>query len=339
MSRMVSFFVLVGIILVIGALFFRVMATFLVPLFFATVLVVVFRPLHRKMQQRCQGREHLAAGLTTAVIMLIVLVPAILVLTLAIVEGTSLLRDPDVAVASVKVKLTKLRQRLDLDRPLAEEVRRIETAFNKLYAQQSWSALSREEPDPAAETGPHASAYLLALVGDLQQQIAAARPREEPVSLEPVVAKIRELDEQPPGSLAFATVLEEAMEQFEQAKTELYGGSFQAWLVELANPSDEDLRRWSEHALRVAQNWLLAVGGATTAFAARLALGVLVMMLSVYFFLLEGPSMAQSIMRLSPLDDRYEQELLQEFNQLSRAVVVATVLSAVVQGLLAGIGY
>ncbi len=49
--------------------------------------------------------------------------------------------------------------------------------------------------------------------------------------------------------------------------------------------------------------------------------------------------MVQGLMKLSPLDDTYEQELLDKFADISRSVVVAVLLSAVVQGLLAGIGY
>ncbi len=339
MSRMVSFFVLIGIILVIGALFFRVMVTFLVPLFFAAVLVVVFRPLHRKMQDRCQGRDRLAAGLTTAAIMLIVLVPAILVFTLAVVEATSLLREPDVTVVSIKLKVAKLRKRLELDMPLAEEARRVELAFNNLYSQQDWSARVLDDSSPAFVANAQRIEYLQALVQSFQQKVANTLGGDKGLLLDPVVAAIGELKSQSPGSLTFGAQLEAAMEEFQRAKVELYGGSFRAWLVELANPSEEKLRQWSEHALSTAQRWLLSVGGATTAFVARLALGILIMMISVYFFLLEGPSMAQTVMRLSPLDDRYEEELLQEFSQISRAVVVATVLSAVVQGFLAGIGY
>ena len=49
--------------------------------------------------------------------------------------------------------------------------------------------------------------------------------------------------------------------------------------------------------------------------------------------------MIKNIMHLSPLDDRYEEELLLEFDRISRAVVLATLLSALVQGLTAGIGF
>jgi predicted PurR-regulated permease PerM len=337
---MVSFFVLIGIILIIGVLFFKVMATFLVPLFFATVLVVVFRPLHRWMLIRCQGRQRLAAGLTTAAIMLIVLVPAFLVFTLAVAEATSLVSDPEMGVVSVKLKVVRLRSRLDLDMPLADDVRHIEKTFQALYSQQDWSTRAAEEADDSDRqaNSPQAE-YLLTLIADLQRKVESEPSRDPQVSMESVIAAVHELDAEQPGSLAFGAALERAIREFRVAKTALCGGALRAWLVDLANPTDDDLRQWSEQAFSTAQRWLLTVGGATTAFVVKLAVGILIMIISVFFFLLEGPSMTLSIMRLSPLDDRYEEELLKEFNQISRAVVVATVLSAVVQGILAGLGY
>ena len=63
------------------------------------------------------------------------------------------------------------------------------------------------------------------------------------------------------------------------------------------------------------------------------------MTIGLYFFLLDGPRMLESFMGLSPIDDEHEKELAEEFARVSRAVVVATLLSALVQGLLAGIGF
>ena len=59
------------------------------------------------------------------------------------------------------------------------------------------------------------------------------------------------------------------------------------------------------------------------------------MLIAVYFFLVDGPAMIENMMRLSPLADDYERELVGEFANVSRAVVLATLLSAVVQGLMA----
>jgi predicted PurR-regulated permease PerM len=68
-------------------------------------------------------------------------------------------------------------------------------------------------------------------------------------------------------------------------------------------------------------------------------IGLVVMLIALYFFFADGPGMLDEVMHLSPLDSDYERELLTQFAQVSRAVVLATLISAVVQGLLAGIGY
>ena len=63
------------------------------------------------------------------------------------------------------------------------------------------------------------------------------------------------------------------------------------------------------------------------------------MVIALYFFLADGPAMINTLMQLSPLGEEHELELLARFRQISRSVVVATLLSAVAQGIAAGIGY
>ncbi len=87
------------------------------------------------------------------------------------------------------------------------------------------------------------------------------------------------------------------------------------------------------------QEWLTPLMLSTTQFLGSFLLGLGVMIISLYYFLADGPWMVSAIMRLSPLNDRYEEQLVEQFDSISRAVVVATLLSAVVQGLLAGFGY
>ena len=52
MPRVISFIVLLAIVLLVGAIFFQVMAQFFVPLFLACVLLVVFEPVHRWIGDR-----------------------------------------------------------------------------------------------------------------------------------------------------------------------------------------------------------------------------------------------------------------------------------------------
>jgi predicted PurR-regulated permease PerM len=110
-------------------------------------------------------------------------------------------------------------------------------------------------------------------------------------------------------------------------------------MKDLANPSTEQVRELLQNAVSYLRPRLLSFGGDSAAFLLRLLVGSTILLLSLYFFLCDGPSMVRTLMDLSPLDDRYEMELLAEFDRTSRAIVLATILSAVAQGLTAGIGY
>ena len=94
-----------------------------------------------------------------------------------------------------------------------------------------------------------------------------------------------------------------------------------------------------DFAQQFAQHVLAPIALSTTQYLGRFLIGLGVMFISVYYFLVDGPGMIRTIMRLSPLDDEYEQQLITQFDELSRAVVLATLLSAFAQGILAGIGF
>lgn len=334
MSRMVSLVVLIGVIIVIGILFFKVMAAFFVPLFFAAVLTVIFRPLHERILKRCNERRHLAAGLTTGAILLIVLVPAISVFALAVIEGHSILTRLD--VATIKSKVGTVRSNLGLEMPFADDVRAIEATLRRIYADENPGDGDGPNPQTLRRRVANLEGRLAEKItaGPADKRVLMARSR-----LEALLTETDKLAKATADTLEYDASLQSAMREFRRFKSELLGDPHRAWLVELANPSDEQIREWSDQAFQESQGWLLSVGGATTAFAGRLIIGIAIMMVSVFFFLTDGPEMVRTVMRLSPLDDRYERELLDEFDHISRAVVVATLLSAIVQGCLAGLGY
>lgn len=334
-SRIVSFAVLIAFILLVGGLFFRLMATFLIPLFLAALCVVIFRPLHAWMLSRLENRPRLAAGLTTAAILLIVLVPAFSIGTLAAVEGTAIMTTLE--VGTMRDKVAKLRRRLGLELPLADEVQAVDQALRAL-ARQSGSA-GQPQPDAArpAELAVR-PAELLEMAQELQRKLADSAQFPH-VSMDDLLGDLETLTAADAGTSEYGDALAAALIGFYEFRIALCGGPLRAQLIEFANPSDEEIRQWRTRIANRTQAWLLAAGGATTAFAGQMLLGGFVMMVSIYFFLLDGPNIAETLMRLSPLDDRYERELMDEFDQISRAVVLATLLSAVAQGILAGLGY
>ena len=221
MPRVISLIVLLAIILMVGAVFFQVMAEFMVPLFLACVLLVVFHPLHAWMLSRFPRHPRLSALATTVLILLAVLLP---------------------------------------------------------LAWLAWNAYLESA---------HAVEWLQGKQG-------------------------REL-------------VQQAVDWIDRTIERVTGDSF-----DFPKP-DALLRGTTEQTGR----FLLA--GVQTALG--LIIGLVIMVISLYFFLADGPAMINTLMQLSPLEEEHELELLARFGQISRSVVVATLLSAVAQGVAAGIGY
>lgn len=340
MARMISFIVLVAILLVMAALFFRVMAGFFVPLFLAVLLVVMFRPLHRWFAGRLRGRERLAAGMTTLAILAIVMAPLLLVLIEAGFEANSIARHWDSEV--VKDKLAALRERTGLTLPPPNIVADLDNLAALL---DEWPP---EVPPPEPKPPDALSSVLDDLVtlrtteleaSDGPPNWAATQDRDRLADdVDQLVAAVRAL-QSPAKDADSGPLAADVQTRLDALRADLLGSPWRIWLKRQVNPSEEQLAAWRVKARELADS--LAVGGAEYAgdVLPDLLIGLAVLVVSLYYFLADGPAMIKSFMRLSPLDDRYEEQLLNEFATVSRAVVVATLLSAVVQGVLAGIGY
>ena len=348
MSRVVSFVVLLAVILIIGALFFRVMANFLLPLFLAALLVVIFRPLHRWILQRCRGRERVAAGLTTATVLLIVLFPIALVITLAIFEG----RDLIVEVQQTQLldqKLASFRKKFDLEIPHAELLRAVDSGLQNFSSEPT---NHRQVAQHIADLGQRLKQDRDRLDTETPEGKRAAQIKEQWDQFLTAFAKTNPDPATATSGIDANTTEEETVDvagdrpwgevallEFRSFRRELLGGQVREWLKEMANPTETQLESWRAKGIAYGQQAVLSIGGQTANFLVRLIFGGIITIVGLYFFLVDGPAMTKSTMRLSPLDDRHELELIAEFDRISRAVVVATLLAAVVQGLLAGIGF
>jgi predicted PurR-regulated permease PerM len=218
MTRMVSLGILLGLVILFGLLSLRVMASFLLPLLLAAMLVVIFGPLHRWLRDRLQVPDWIAAALTTLFVLLIVLAPLTLLVVRATGDAATMLRSPD-------------GLRLD------------------------------------------------------------------PKVLEGLVASFND-----------ATGLDVTAESVNREIKHL----FEEWIP---------------------------IAARAPVVLAKLIIGLIVMTVSLFYFLADGGRMLEAVTRLIPLDRRYQWQLLQEFEEVSRAVVSSTLLAAIVQAVLAGIGF
>jgi predicted PurR-regulated permease PerM len=246
--RVISFIVLLAIILLVGAVFFQVMAQFLVPMFLACVLLVVFQPLHRWILDRLPTHPRISALITTVLILLVVILP-----------------------------LTGLGWKAYVE-------------LHRMFA-----------PQPGAVAATPGSTA----VGNTSETTKSAAAKKEEVAFQENVKQL-------------AYKLRDKFNNFSH--------------IFIDNKDVDGM-------LESGKKFVTAKAISGLQSAVGILIGLAIMVISLYYFLADGPTMIDAVMELSPLDYRYEQELLERFGNVSRAVVVATLLSAMVQGILAGFGY
>lgn len=328
MSRMVSLVVLVAILLAITALFVRVMWSFLLPLFLAAMLGVVFQPVYVWSLEKCRGYRYIASTMATLIVLLIVLVPAGSIATLAAMQGVSIVDQ--FRAADIRGKLEQLRDQFQLNIPGADDLRRIEAFLKR------WQLEQREGNSPR---------YNPQIVDNLLQRVDALDLAASEASL-PVSESVNELRSaferlrmSQPDSFEGDEALQAVETKFREFKREYLGGTWQAWLKEAVNPTDDQIEELRRKLLSEARSPLLSFGGDTLALAGRIVFGILIMIVTLFFLFAEGRKMLDAVIRLLPLEERYFRELVDEFERVCRAVVAATLLSAAAQGVLAGIAF
>jgi predicted PurR-regulated permease PerM len=307
--RVVSFIVLVAILLFITAMFFKVMAQFVLPLFLAAVLVVVFKPLHMWVREQLPGRLRLSALVTTALIMLVVLVPTAWLGWNAYKEGRQ-----------VFVYLQDEQNRQAVEDKLNASM---ETLTNAM------PFLSPVDSTPEGEASEEAV------------EASAASGVEGAVATNDLIEPVPAVPTEEPAADATADALADAVTDPATTDVEALGPSRDSSTARPPSPAQVEaakpltIRKLYDSASGTIGHILIDVaqGLLRTLFA------LVIMILALYYFLVDGPTMIHTMMRLSPLENEYERELLDKFANVSRAVVVAALASAVAQGLLAGIGF
>ena len=437
MSRLISLIVLIACIVIIGILFYRVMVGFFIPLFLAAVLVVVFRPLHRRVLVGVNNRNNIAALITTLMVTFIVLLPAAFVATFATIQGISLAKN--INATSISVAMSKTRNYFNLQQPGLDELRAIDLAIDGIQSEvvespqselvnpkgsfvgqertiiENLQALKREylnrlddaaqkeiltfaesTKDPALQQSHEQNIqaaittrtkYIdqffvarkvrlnlpnnsdnLSLANpddsdlledvrlddtnvDLPSDLNGAERLASTQVLDNVAQVLIDLDrvtpktddpDDPANDIDLIALRSRAVTlglQWRDTRTLILGGTAVGFLRESVNPSEKQIQTSIQDVLHYVQPRIPELTVATGGFLASLGIGTAIMVVSLFFFLYDGPAMVRALMKLSPLDDKYELELLSEFDRVVRAIVLALIASAIVQGMTAGIGY
>lgn len=358
LSRILSVVMLILGILAVGALFYKVMAGFFVPLFLAALLVVLFRPVYLHILQRCKQRRQMAAMATTLLIMTVVLLPVFLLISVAASQFTAMISHID--FNDLSAAMDRGREKVGISLPYAEQFRRLDSLSDSLDNPAHSSGA--RTPVVSSELKPERKLVLeniteaLTLVKFLQSKVdgpatadEAARVAEQRLLEFQNAVQTHNADSTSSSTDALIGKLS-AEERFHRQSViasaairswmrTLLGGTFRSQVRLLANPSTESFKDLLNRGREVLQPRFVSLTSATGGFLLQSIIGMLVLVIAIYFFLLDGAGMIRTLMRLSPLDDNYETRLLLEFDRTSRAVVLASVCSALAQGILAALAF
>ncbi|MGH7201586.1 MAG: AI-2E family transporter [Planctomycetaceae bacterium] len=236
MPRLVSLVILTVVIVFLGITFYKVIAPFLLPLFLAGIMAALCQPIQKWFVQRTGGRVRLSAGLTTAAILLGLLLPFVI--------GT--------LVASIQLY----------------------TLADETMEGRDW-----------------------------QQTVENLRERFA------IEAIVKEIQPYLPARVDAEQLVTQSRENIR-----------------------EGLKAVSAQSLGVAATTLGALGGIFSGL-----LSVAMFVIALYYFLADGPALLAAAESLIPVHANYQREILDQFNKVVRAVVIATFVAAISQGLLTAI--
>ena len=102
-----------------------------------------------------------------------------------------------------------------------------------------------------------------------------------------------------------------------------------------AHLTREQVRDFASRAADRAQE----VGPEVLKESGRVVFHTVLMLLAFYFLLVDGPLLIRWLWNVSPLQARQTEELLAEFHRVATGSIVGNLVTAVLQGVLAGIGF
>jgi len=137
----------------------------------------------------------------------------------------------------------------------------------------------------------------------------------------------------------YRSTLQRAHLAFQSFRQQKLGDPLRAWFLNFLNPSDAELSQLHASAMNYVNRNLLEITIPTTQVLTDLIIAAGVMILGVFYFFADGPHMVSTMMQLWPLEQRYQRQLLEQFDQMSRVVVVANLVNAIAHGIAAAVGY
>jgi len=112
-----------------------------------------------------------------------------------------------------------------------------------------------------------------------------------------------------------------------------------AWIGQHAGISIAQIQGWLVAAGKHVLQFLASSGGTFVLGALGTLVSFLLMLFVLFFVLRDGPALAQKVVRMLPIEERMRTSLWQHLKEVTRAVFMGIGVTALVQGMLVGIGF
>ncbi len=99
--------------------------------------------------------------------------------------------------------------------------------------------------------------------------------------------------------------------------------------------STENIQGYAEQAYQ----WILGHFGSLFSSVFKIVLSTFIMILALFFFLRDGEKFKNNLISLSPLRDTYDEDILAKIKLAINSVIKGSLLIAIIQGILATIGF
>ncbi len=100
-----------------------------------------------------------------------------------------------------------------------------------------------------------------------------------------------------------------------------------------------DLKQMIVDSAQSVSSWLVTQTGDILKGVGSLVLGIVILIMTMYYFFKDGDKLVDRVGKLSPLPIVYEKELFNKIRQMVKAIVFGVFLTSIVQGVLGGIGF
>jgi len=111
------------------------------------------------------------------------------------------------------------------------------------------------------------------------------------------------------------------------------------WLRENATVSAQQVQEWATNGAQTLLKSAASMGGALALGAAASLVGFFMMLFLLFFFLRDGRGILEQLTRFIPVEPARRAKLLSYLADVTRAVVFGSVGTALIQGILAGVGF